>query len=105
MRRRLPGPGRYSRGLNMLQSQFSFVWRFMFATSILLCGVGTASIRPAENDKPAPERPKVRLPVADTSRLELKAFWGPITESEFSFHRQWEELRDLQPAQARATYG
>ena len=89
----------------MLPSHYRFGWRFVIASAILLSGIGTALIRSAEDDKPAPVRPKIRLAVADTTRLELKAFWGPITESEFSFHRRWQELRDLQPVQARATYG
>ena len=43
---------------------------------------------------------KVRLQVSDSARLEVKAHWGPITESEYGFHRRWEELRDLRGAHA-----
>lgn len=80
-------------------------WSVVITAVILQSGIAAGSLQAADDKKPSPDRPKIRLPVAEASRLELKAFWGPITESEFSFHRQWEELRDLQPAQARATYG
>jgi hypothetical protein len=46
-----------------------------------------------------------QLKVSDSSRLEVGVFWGPITESEYSFHRQWDELRNLRPAEERVTYG
>src|SRR5882724_1181838 len=76
----------------------------IFVAVVLQSRIAAESPRAAEDKKPSPDRPMVRLQVADTARLEVKAYWGPITESEFSFHRQWDELRNLRPAKELATY-
>jgi hypothetical protein len=67
--------------------------------------IAAAALPAVAAGPPPPGRPKARLRVADAARLEVKAHWGPITESEWNFHKRWKELRDLRPAQARATYG
>ena len=55
--------------------------------------------------RPSPESGSAdRLRVADSARLEVVAHWGPITESEFSFHKRWDELKNLRPARERVTY-
>jgi hypothetical protein len=64
-----------------------------------------SGIAAADDKKPSTDRHAVRLQVADGAQMEVKAYWGPITESEFSFHRVWDELRNLRPARERATYG
>jgi hypothetical protein len=60
-------------------------WYVVFTAVVLQSGIAAGSLQAADDKKPSPDGPKVCLPVADTSRLELKAFWGPITESGLVF--------------------
>jgi hypothetical protein len=85
--------------------RFRTGWWVLIAAALLLGG--DAPLRPcvANDHEPSPEGGRAdRLRVADSAQLEVIAHWGPITESEFSFHQRWDELKNLRPAKERVTY-
>src|SRR5688572_16083744 len=86
----------------MTKSRFG--WCVVVAAVLLVGGV--AVWRPWAGGDRTPVRPDPADPlrVADDARLEVVAHWGPITESEYNFHRRWDELKNLRPARARVTY-
>ena len=87
-----------------MKSHDSGRWYVAIAAAVLHGGLAAGSLRSAD-EKPSPAGPKVRLDVTDAARLDVRAFWEQVTESEFNFHRTWDELRDFRPARGVATYG
>src|SRR5262245_53303871 len=90
----------------MVTSHDAGRWRVPGAAIALLIGLIAAWARAAgEEPSPSrPSRPKIRLDVADSARLEVKAFWEPVNESMDHFAKDWDELRVLRPARSMATY-
>ena len=58
----------------------------------------------AADDRKGPAPAPVRLDVPDAARLEVKAYWDPVKESEYQFHTDWAELKALRPAKEAVTY-
>jgi hypothetical protein len=44
------------------------------------------------------------LTIAEASELRVDAFWDPINDSMYDFHRKWDELAKLRPAVPSTSY-
>jgi hypothetical protein len=88
-----------------MRKPISIRWWSVILVAITVQGSKPTVSSQVTADGKAPFSPtKVHLHVADSTRLEVRAYWGAITDSEFHFHRQWAELRELRPAQESVTY-
>jgi hypothetical protein len=52
----------------------------------------------------AEQQAAIKLAITPPAPLEVKAFWEPVTESQYGFGQKWPELRDFRPAKAVQVY-
>jgi S1-C subfamily serine protease len=72
----------------MMMAHERGAWYVVITAVVLQSGIAAGSLQAADDRKPSPDRPKVRLQVDDAPRLEVRAYGGTVTASEFNFHRQ-----------------
>jgi hypothetical protein len=76
-------------------------WRLILA--LAFSSAFTMGLQAQDNEQ-ARVRARAHLAVAETTILEIKAYWEPVKESMYNLHKQWEELCKLRPAEDTHAY-